>query len=229
VIPPRDEPERDVATDATPAEASPEDDSPAAAARRRHAAVAAARGEGNSAQADPARRISFDDNKSPIDCFNEFFTPEIIQRICNCTNARAKQFRVLLLLAETDLAMHPQIKEALKRPPWIPAKQSWPPECARAWTDLTPPELKRWVGILVYSGVVDLPRWEDYFVTDAMWGPGGGKLGALTMTRKRFDVIKAMLSTETPEEESNAHENGRIRKMGVLLELFGERCKAARP
>ena len=55
-----------------------------------------------------------------------------------------------------------------------------------------------------------------------------GKLGAITMTRKRFDVIKAMLSTETPEEESKAHANGRIRKMGLLLELFGERCKAAR-
>jgi hypothetical protein len=95
-------------------------------------------------------------NNYPIDCFNEFFTPEIIQRICDCTNDRAKRFRVLLKLAETDLATHPQIKEALKRPPWIPAKQSWPPECACAWTDLTPPELKRWVGILVYSGVVDL-------------------------------------------------------------------------
>ena len=143
---------------------------------------------------------------------------------------QAKGFCDDLLTKQSTLLVHLRsCEEVLKRPPWIPAKQSWPPECARAWTDLTPPELKRWVGILVYSGVVDLPRWEDYFVTDAMWGPGGGKLGALTMTRKRFDVIKAMLSTETPEEEASAHVNGRIRKMGVLLELFGERCKAARP
>ena len=41
-----------------------------------------------------------------------------------------------------------------------------------------------------------------------MWGPGGVKLGALTMTRKRFDVIKAMLSTETPQEESQVMRRG---------------------
>ena len=151
-----------------------------------------------------------------------------MQRICKCTNERARRFKVLLQLTETDLATHPQIQEVLKPPPWIPANQSWPPKAARSWTDMTPPEFQRWVGILVYAGIVDLPRYEDYFLTDAMWGPVGGKLGAITMTRKRFDVIKAMLSTETPAEESKAHENGRIRKMGLLLELFRERCKAAR-
>ena len=94
---------------------------------------------------------------------------------------------------------------------------------------MTPPEFQRWIGILVYAGIVDLPRYGDYFLTYATWGPVGGKPGAITMTRKRFDVIKAMFSSETPEEEAEAHANGRIRKVDVLLEISGERCKAARP
>ena len=105
-------------------------------------------------------------------------------------------------MAETVLAKHPQVQVALKRPPLIPKIQICPPQCARSWTDMTPPEFRRWVGILVYVGIVDLPRCEDYFLTDALWGPVVGKLGANKMTRKRFDVIKAMISTETPEEEA---------------------------
>ena len=68
--------------------------------------------------------------KSPIECFNEFFTDDIVQRICKCTNDRARCLKVLLQLAETDLATHPQVREALKRPPWIPASQSLPPKPA---------------------------------------------------------------------------------------------------
>ena len=93
IIPPRDAPARDEATEATPAEATPEDVSPADAARRGHAANAAARGDGDASSSGTARRINFENIKSPIECFKEFFTDDIVQRICNCTNGSGETFQ----------------------------------------------------------------------------------------------------------------------------------------
>ena len=157
VIPPRDAPERDEATEATPAEASPEDDSPADAARRRHAADAAARGDGDASSSGTARRINFENIKSPIECFKEFFTDDIVQRICNCTNDRAKRFKVLLQLAETDLAAHPQVQEALKPAALDSSETELAPE-SRALVDrhdtARVPAVGRYPGV---RGIVDLP------------------------------------------------------------------------
>ena len=47
-----------------------------------------------SLQADPTRRINFENIKSPIECFKEFFTDDIVQRIRNCTIERARRFKL---------------------------------------------------------------------------------------------------------------------------------------
>lgn len=72
---------------------------------------------------------------------------EMMDRVVRCTNARGRRCMILITLARTDLKTDPRIAEALKRPPWVHSKHSWPPTEEEIFAELTIPEYRRWLGL----------------------------------------------------------------------------------
>ena len=171
---------------------------------------------------------------SPMELFEMFFTPEMQDRTVRCTKARAGMLGKLLKFAENpDLLEHvdPAFREALERPAWIKASQSWPPKSIGEWRDIDRDELKVWMGITYYRGLVKLPRVQDYWSRDTFLSGFGGQLGKVTgMSRRRYEMIYAMLSLQTREEEQAEREkHGRMEKFSLWMREFETRCREARP
>ena len=167
---------------------------------------------------------------SPMELFEKFFTPEMQDRAVRCTNARAAMLGKLLKFAENpDLLEHvdPAFREALERPAWIKANQSWPPKSIGEWKDINRDELKTWMGITYYRGLVKLPRVQDYWSRDTFLSGFGGQLGKVTgMSRRRYE----MLTLQTREEEQAEREkHGRMGKISLWLREFETNCREARP
>ena len=54
----------------------------------------------------------------------------IMEHVVECTHGRAKRYKILIQLAQTDLKMDPPVVEAPKRPPWVNRGHAWPPPTA---------------------------------------------------------------------------------------------------
>jgi hypothetical protein len=105
---------------------------------------------------------------SPLEPFEKFITAELQQRICDVTNERANDAKVLLQISETSMAYHPAIQKALKRSPWLEKEQSSPRKALKYWINLDREELKVWLGITLYMGLAVTPQISDYWSTDVI-------------------------------------------------------------
>ena len=68
----------------------------------------------------------------------------------------------------------------MERLAWIKASQSCPPESIGEWKDIDRDELKVWMGITYYRGLVKLPRVQDYWSRDTFLSGFGGQLVKVT-------------------------------------------------
>lgn len=76
------------------------------------------------------------------------------------------------------------------------------------WKELEVPELKVWLGITLYMGIVQLPQLSDYWCNSPLWGACGRKFSIGTgMSKERYNAIKGIIALETVEEERAAEAN----------------------
>ena len=155
---------------------------------------------------------------SPMELFEMFFTPEMQDRTVRCTKARAGMLGKLLKFAENpDLLEHvdPAFREALERPAWIKASQSWPPKSIGEWRDIDRDELKVWMGITYYRGLVKLPACKTKVVATRSSRASAGSWEGHGMSRRRYEMIYAMLSLQTREEDRRNARSGRMEVFAV--------------
>ncbi|KAH8040864.1 hypothetical protein HPB51_013034 [Rhipicephalus microplus] len=98
-----------------------------------------------------------------------FFTAELVSTICQYTNKYA-----WMKIFET-----PSYSEA-----------------DGSWLEVTPPEMLRFIALLIYMGIVQVPRLHMYWNTGSIYG---GLLPAQIMSRKRFFSLLAFLHVSDPE------------------------------
>lgn len=225
--------------DTDPPSADGEDGGPADAARRRRRPSDASRrldfdgaGAGGGVGSPEVDEMSEDDVEpvSPLQLFEKFITPEMQARICAATNSRADRYKTILVLASSGYTDLPSVQAALKKPPWVKDNQTWPPKFMQKWKELEVPELKVWLGITLYMGIVQLPQLSDYWCNSPLWGACGGKFGiGAGMSKERYNAIKGILALETVEEERTAEANGLERKIGRWMQCFSKQLKDSRP
>lgn len=97
------------------------------------------------------------------------------------------------------------------------------------WRDLTPEELKKYLGLLLYMSVCNFPKMSDLWRRNTIFHlafPG------TVMPRNRFTAITWNLHISDPEEdEANQEKVGSeefdpLQKVKCLLELMRTRCKS---
>lgn len=87
-----------------------------------------------------------------------------------------------------------------------------------SWLEVTAPEMLRFIALLIYMGIVQVPRLHPYWNT----GPvSGGLLPVKIMSRKRFFSLLAFLHVTDPEEQSTASA-GKLRKVWPLLQHIND-------
>ena len=104
---------------------------------------------------------------SPLSVFNQLFTQEVWESLCNNTNMYYKHKSNQLDPLDPDM-----------RP--------------RPWKDTTIGELKVWLGLVLYMGVVSCPAVEDYWDEDTRQPPMG------VMSLNRFEQLKRYLHVSPP-------------------------------
>ncbi|XP_072143614.1 piggyBac transposable element-derived protein 4-like [Dermacentor andersoni] len=87
-----------------------------------------------------------------------------------------------------------------------------------SWLEVTPPEMLRFIALLMYMGIVQLPRLHLYWNTGTIYG---GLLPGKIMSRKRFFSLLAFLHVSDPEDDSAASA-GKLRKVLPLLREINE-------
>jgi hypothetical protein len=158
-----------------------------------------------------------------LELFEKFITPLMLDRVVFATDERATDAKVLLVVAETTLANHPAIKNALERPPWLKRTQSWPPKALKDWEDLTREELKVWLGKSRCTWASwycrsSLLEYECDLVT-AHWADVPSDRHVLS--KDRHSAIKDIIALETNTEERSAQsQEGGIVDGSVSPELF---------
>lgn len=97
------------------------------------------------------------------------------------------------------------------------------------WTDLTPEELKKYLGLLLYMSVCNFPKMSDFWRKKTIFHVA---FPATVMSRNRFTVITSNLHMSDPEEDT-ANEGKRgteeydpLQKLKPLLEMIRTRCKS---
>jgi len=119
-----------------------------------------------------------------------FFTEEVLQTICTNTNLYAAD------------------KEAKKR--GMGSKR-------RRWIEVSVEEIKCWLGIVIYMGVVSLPAVRDFWRHDSLFLAHDF---TSHMTLMRFEDIKGSLHI-SPQHETSVDDDGRQlwhAKVEVLLQ-----------
>ena len=126
-----------------------------------------------------------------LDFFQLFFTDEILEAIVKHTNTYA----------------------------WlnITKKPSYASE-EGCWTETTFPEMKRFIALLVYQGIVKVPRYEQYWSTKtlyhALWARS-------IMSQKRFNALLAFLHVVDPFTEKDGE---KLKKVSPLISHFQKVC-----
>nr|XP_037274775.1 piggyBac transposable element-derived protein 4-like [Rhipicephalus microplus] len=123
-----------------------------------------------------------------IDVFVMFFTAEVVNRICVNTNKYA----------------------------WtqILKKQSYA-EADGSWKEVTAAEMMKFIGLLIYMGIVELPRLHLYWSRGSLFP---GFVPPKIMSRTRFFALLGMIHVSDPDEESGR----KLDKISWLLEHMNE-------
>ncbi|KAK1152068.1 piggyBac transposable element-derived protein 4-like [Acipenser oxyrinchus oxyrinchus] len=127
-----------------------------------------------------------------IDFFTLFFTQEVVADICGFTNARGWGL-------VTDRPSHGNRQGA--------------------WDEVTPGEFLKFIGLIIYMGIVRLPDLHRY------WSPASCRHGLWArafMTRDRFESVMAALHIVDPDAENN---EDRLRKLRYLTDHLKRTCK----
>ncbi|XP_072140441.1 piggyBac transposable element-derived protein 4-like [Dermacentor andersoni] len=135
----------------------------------------------------PALRSSARHFTTARDFFLLFFTAEVINTICKNTNKYAW--------------MH-----ILELPSYA--------ERDGLWKEVTPDELVKFIGLLIYMGIVNVPRIHLYWNTSRLFS---GLLPRNVMPRRRFSALLRFLSVTDPEETTVAT-HGRLHRVLWLLQ-----------
>jgi hypothetical protein len=138
------------------------------------------------------------DYKSPLALFSLFFPDSLLWQIVNNTNMYAQ----------------------MSRPP-VPLPRTNP----RPWSNITVPELKVFIGILIYMGVHQEPNVECYWKNDIRDGPI--HTVRLYMSLTRFQQLKRYLHI-SPWEINRKGANGRPLPQDIQGPIDNaEQCDAA--
>ena len=111
---------------------------------------------------------------SPLDVFHQLFTQEIWESLCQNTNAYYQYRSSDGSNDMTDSGVRP-----------------------RPWKDTTVGELKVWLGLLLFMGIVSCPEIEDYWQEDTRQKPMSA------MGLNRFLQIKRFLHVSPPPSTSS--------------------------
>lgn len=122
-----------------------------------------------------------------LDFFLLFFTTEVIKTVCENTNKYAW--------------MH------------ILGKQTYSRRDG-SWEEVTPLEMLRLIGLIIYMGLVEVPRLHLYWRTT---GTFSGLLPPNIMRRDRFFALLAFLSVGDPEDAAAAASDGKTWRVSWLL------------
>ncbi|XP_037499668.1 piggyBac transposable element-derived protein 2 [Rhipicephalus sanguineus] len=121
-----------------------------------------------------------------VDIFMLFFTTEVIREICNYTNK----------YAGTHIFEKPSYSER-----------------DGSWSEVTEEEMRKFIGLLVYMGIVQVPRLRCYWSERHIFS---GILLPSVMPWKRFKALLAFLSVSDPEKTVASH--GNLHRMTSLLQ-----------
>lgn len=126
-----------------------------------------------------------------VDFFLLFFTAQIIEDICKSTNKYAW--------------MH-----IFEKPTYS--------ERDGSWKEVTEEEMLKFIGLLVYMGIVQVPRLHCYWSTRKLFS---GLLPPSVMPRKRFKALLAFLSVSDPEMTTVAS-HGKLHRVSSLLQHIND-------
>ncbi|XP_057291023.1 piggyBac transposable element-derived protein 4-like [Hydractinia symbiolongicarpus] len=127
-----------------------------------------------------------------IDFFQLFFSEELIQDIVKHTNTYG----------------------------WrnISKKKS----CAKkdgSWKETSVHEMKQFIALLMYMGIVRLPRHDRYWSVKSLFH---GLWAREMLSRSRFYALLSMLHVVDPEEEEQGH---KLKKVAPFIDHFRNRCR----
>ena len=142
-----------------------------------------------------------------VEAWSRFFPTQLLIAIVTATNEAVTE------LSQADPA---------NPPPWLPKGASWPPKVVKGWKKLTVPELKRWIGITYSFGILRLPKRRDYWRTRGAFQVPGLRV---FMSRDRYFAILRCLKLQSAEVEARGVEEGKAKKVGVVLDMFREYCE----
>ena len=123
---------------------------------------------------------------------NYFFTDEIIETIVKHTNAYAWL-------------------NISKKPSYASKDGSW--------TETTPDEMKRFITLLIYQGIVKVPRYEQYWSRKTLYN---GLWARAILSQKRFKALLAFLHVVDPFTEK---EGDKLRKVSPFISHFQKVCR----
>lgn len=129
--------------------------------------------------------------KTPADFYDFLVPDEIFEMVADCTNSYA-----IKKIVETDTAS----KSARVR--------EWKPTCTA--------EMKNFFGLIIYMGIVKLPKISDYWSQDAILRQNFPRT---IMSRNRFELLLQMLHFSQQDEENKSNRLYRIEK---LLEIVNK-------
>lgn len=126
-----------------------------------------------------------------LDFFLMFFTSEVIRTLCDNTNK----------YAWTHIFEKPSYAER-----------------DGSWKEVTDSEMTKFIGLLIYMGIVELPRLHLYWSVSNMFS---GLVPSKIMSRNRFFALLAMLHVSDPDRETHAS-GGKLHKVSWLLKHIND-------
>lgn len=130
----------------------------------------------------PAPHIKCMHGMTPAQCFSLFLTDNILQLIVDATNEYAIK----------EITQLPQASKFAR---------------VRRWTPTNPAELKCFFGLILFMGLVRLPKLADYWCKDDMISHPFPKT---IMSRNRFELLLQMLHFS---ENDNEHKSDRLHRV----------------
>lgn len=121
-----------------------------------------------------------------------FFTAEVIRMLCDNTNKYAWM-------------------NILDKPTYARRDGSW--------EEVTPLEMMRFIAIIIYMGIVEVPRLHLYWSTGSIYS---GLLPSKIMPRNRFVALLAFLHVSDPDDFASEATVGKIWKVSWLLKHINQ-------
>ena len=139
-------------------------------------------------------RIRMQDNANMLDCLELYLTEQILEHIVNETNRFANDF----ITQYPDKTKNTYIGK---------------------WTDVTTPELKKFIGSVILMRIIHKPSLPDYWSLDDVYCT---PIFSRSMIRDRFFLILKFLhfnNNNDPPYDANDKNRDRLHKLRPFLEM----------